>query len=66
MSSVSRTYEHTPNGHVHPSVCRVTTTSSNIPLVRMSLLTLPLTDIASSCETQTTRQAIRTRIHITM
>ena len=44
MSSVSRTYEHTPNGHVRPFVRRVATTSSNIPHAQMSLLTLALTD----------------------
>ena len=45
-------------------VHRVATTSSNIPLVRMSLQTLALTD--NCFEEETTRQAIRTRVHVTM
>ena len=52
---------------VCPFVRRVATTSSNIPLVRMSLLTLALTD--KCCElpsAETTRQVIRTRKHVTM
>ena len=60
MSSISRTYEHTANGHVLPSVRQVATMSSNIPLVRMSLLTLALTDKCFELQNQTTRQVIRT------
>ena len=38
------------NTHICPLVRRVATTPSNIPFVRMSLLTLALTDKSASCE----------------
>ena len=50
-----------------PFVRQVAATSSNIPLVWMSLLTLALTDKCCKLpRAETTRQAIQTRNHVTM